>query len=423
MIPFSTPTSENHRRPIHPTSVDPKASNGRSTAGETTGQPAWTELLAHYDYPHPRRGEILTGEIMRIEKDALFVNVGSKRDAIVPHNELAELDDALLNHLTRGDSVPVYVLRTPVGNQELLVSLEKGLQQLDWERAEELLASEEIVDCLVVGHNKGGLLVEFGRLRGFVPNSHEPDLKRIHDANKRMTARQKKIGDTLSLKVIEIDRPRERLIMSATAVRQEQRRQQLQEFQEGQVVSGEVVNLTSYGAFIDLGHVSGLLHISKISWGNIDHPSAALQVGDEVQVRIDKIDRHRERLSLNRKSLLPGPWEQFVAHHVEGELVEGTVTAVTDFGAFVLVAQDVEGLVHISEIDDQYLERPESVVQPGDVVLTRILSIDLDRERLGLSMRRVSSDEQVAWMLRQQEKGETAVADDLETTVVIEGKS
>ncbi len=398
MFQFVTQTS-----PVHTLSTSENHDgNGRSPQNNQPAKPSWIDLLAQYDYPRPRQGEILNGEIIRIEEDALFINVGAKRDAIVPHDELAELGEDLLSDYSRGDVVPVYVLRTPVGNQELLVSLEKGLQQLDWERAEELLDNDGTVECRIVGHNKGGLLVEFGRLRGFVPNSHEPDLKRIHDSQKRMIARQKKIGGTLALKVVEIDRSRERLIMSATAAQKEQRLQQLQALEEGQIVTGEVVNLTSYGAFIDLGHVSGLLHISKISWENIDHPADALQVGDEVQVRIDKIDLERERLSLNRKALLPGPWEQFAAQHEEGELVEGVVTAVTDFGAFVLVADNVEGLVHISEIDNQYLERPDSVVQPGDTVLTRILSIDLDRERLGLSMRRVSTNEEVNWMLQQQ---------------------
>ncbi|MCA9874672.1 MAG: S1 RNA-binding domain-containing protein [Anaerolineales bacterium] len=399
--------TENNEQQAAPT-PEPKNGNGRTPDtpnNPSASKPSWIDLLAEYEYPRPRQGEIINGEIIRIEEDVMFINVGAKRDAIVPHDELADLDEDLLNELSRGDTVPVYVLRTPVGNEELLVSLEKGLQQLDWDRAERLLETDETVDCQVVGHNKGGLLVQFGRLRGFVPNSHEPDLKRIHDNKKRMTARQKKVGDILSLKVVEIDRSRERLIMSATAAEKEQRLQQLQALNVGDTVSGEVVNLTPYGAFIDLGHVSGLLHISKISWENIDHPSDALQVGDEVQVRIDKVDVDRERISLNRKALLPGPWEQFAEQHEEGELVEGVVTAVTDFGAFVLVADNVEGLVHISEIDNQYLENPENVVQPGDTVLTRILSIELDRERLGLSMRRVSANEEVEWMLehRRQE--------------------
>jgi len=411
MIPIDIETAE-----MPAISRPAEQTNGNGRPSQKSNSPApqasWTDLLDEYEYPRPRQGEILKGEIIRIQEDALFVNVGAKRDAIVPHDEIDSLDKEMLSDLSPGDTVPVYVLRTPVGDQELLVSLEKGLQQLDWERADELLESEETVDCVVVGHNKGGLLVQFGRLRGFVPNSHEPDLKRIHDSQKRAVARQKKIGETLSLKVVEIDRSRERLIMSATAAEKEQRQQQLDALEVGQTVTGTVVNLTSYGAFIDLGHVSGLLHISKISWDNIDHPSDALHVGDKVEVRIDKIDRERERLSLNRKALLPGPWESFAAEHEEGDLLEGVITAVTDFGAFVLVAENVEGLVHISEIDDQYLERPESVVQVGDTVLVRILSIDLERERLGLSMRRVSADEEVTWMLEQQENKPADLAPD-----------
>ena len=218
MIQISTQTPNTRTFPIPAENAN---GHGRSANQAVNNKPSWIDLLDQYDYPRPRQGEIMRGEIIRIEEDALFINVGAKRDAIVPHGELTDLDQEWLKDLSRGDTVPVYVLRTPVGNQELLVSLEKGLQELDWERAEALLESNDTVDCVADGHNKGGLLVQFGRLRGFVPNSHEPDLKRIHDHQERMMARQKKIGDVLSLKVVEIDRSRERLIMSATAVQKE----------------------------------------------------------------------------------------------------------------------------------------------------------------------------------------------------------
>jgi small subunit ribosomal protein S1 len=388
--------------PMREAKRDEKTNGNKNGNGRLDDKP-WFELLDQYDYPFPKQGEILRGEILDIQDDALIVDVGSKRDAIVPQNELNVLDAELRAALSPGDTVFVYVMSTPVGNQELLVSLEKGLQQLDWERAEALLASEETVTLPIVGHNKGGLVAQFGRLQGFVPNSHEPDLRRIQDRQQLQRVQQKKIGSELSLKVIELDRERERLILSAIAAEKERRQQQLAELQEGQTVRGKIVNLTDYGAFVDLGFVSGLLHVSKISWEVVEHPRDVLKVGDEVEVRIDKIDRERERLSLNRQALLANPWQAFAQTHEAGQLIEGVVTAVTDFGAFVHVADNIEGLIHISEIGDQYLEQAESVVRPGDTVLTRIVSLEPERERLSLSMRRVSNQEQMDWMLTQQQ--------------------
>ncbi len=361
------------------------------------GAASFAELLKLYESPQPKRGEILQGKLLRIEDDLLYVDIGAKRDAIVPYEEVSQLDEQLLESLSRGDTVPVYVVRTPNEDGQLVVSLERGLAQQDWQRAEEMMNNDETVELEVVGHNKGGLLVQFGRIRGFVPNSHEPELRRINDRRRETSYKAKIVGETLPLKVIEIDRERERLVLSVTSARRELREEQLDDLQVGQVVTGRVVNIVDYGAFLDLGYVTGLLHVSKLAWEKVDHPADVLSIGDEIEVLIDSIDPNKERISLNRQALLPSPWQKFAGEHQEGELIEGVVTAVVDFGAFVLVAPGIEGLIHISEMEG-HVENAEGVLQPGDTVLTRILSLDTERERLGLSMRRVTREEQVEWM-------------------------
>lgn len=359
----------------------------------------FADLLEEYNTPMPQRGEILEGEILRIEEDAVFIDVGAKRDAIVPYHEISEMADDFLHDLARGDEVPVYVIRTPRGDEELLVSLEKGLQQQDWQRAARLMADEKIVECEVVGHNKGGLLVQFGRVRGFLPNSHIPALRHIHDSRQKVSFKSKQVGQTMLLKVIEVSHPRERLVFSAKEAQAEQRRQRLQALNVGDVVNGRVVNLTKYGAFIDLGGVDGLLHVSQMAWTNPEHPADILSVGDEVEVLIDSIDAERERIGLNRKALLPSPFGEFAEEHAVGDMIEGTITSVVHFGAFVEVADNVEGLIHISELSDGVVHDPEAIVQPNDEVLVRIINIEPDEERLGLSLHQVTIDEQVEWMM------------------------
>lgn len=363
---------------------------------------SFAELLDQYEYPQPVQGDILEGRLLRVEDDILYVDVGAKRDAVVPHEEVSELKEELLQSLSNGDTIPVYVTRTPVGDEQLIVSLRKGLAQRDWERAEQVMERDETVECEVVGHNKGGLLVQFGRVQGFVPNSHESELRRMNDRRQETSYKARLVGEMLPLKVIEIDRERERLVLSATAARRDLRDEQLEELQVGQVVTGRVVNIVDFGAFMDLGYVTGLLHVSKMAWDKVDHPADVLSVGDEVEVLIDSIDPDRERVSLNRQALLPSPWQQFAQGHEEGELIEGVVTAIVDYGAFILVAPGIEGLLHVSEIEG-FVENVEGVLQVGDTVLTRIISIDVERERLSLSMSRVSEQEQVEWMMGQRQ--------------------
>lgn len=363
------------------------------------GRTLFMQLLDEFDYPQPKRGDLLMGEILRINEDVLFVDVGSKRDALVPHEEVSQFEEDLLKDLALGDEVPVYVTRTPVGNQQLLVSLDRGLQKLDWDRAEKLAAADKAIELTIVNHNKGGLVVDFGRIKGFVPNSHIPEIRSTYTETERRQYKAQQIGTARLLKIIEINPRQERLVLSATAVQQEQRQQRLQALSIGEIVTGKVVTLKKYGAFIDINNgLTGLLHISKIAWEQIDHPADRLTIGDEINLKIDNVDIERERISLNRKALLPSPWEQFMTAHKAGDLIEGQVTAVVDFGAFVKLPENVEGLLHQSEMDIPHNDTPADVLRPGDTVLVRIMSIEPDRQRLSLSMRRVSATEEILWM-------------------------
>ena len=376
--------------------------------GNGQGESSFAELLDQYTYPRPKRGEILKGKVMRVEDDVVIIDVGAKRDAIVPHQEVEQLDEDWLKSLSRGDQVPVYVTHTPVGDEELIVSLEKGLEEHDWDRAEQLQANDETLELEVIGYNKGGILVQFNRLQGFVPNSHVPGLKYVRDSDQQRSVKAKKTGMTLPVKIIEIDRQQQRLVLSAKEAQKELRQEQLRELQPGQVVSGRVVNLVPYGAFVDLGQVSGLLHVSKMAWDKVEHPADVLSVDDEIEVIVESVDIDRGRISLNRQELLSSPWQQFAEEHEVGELLEGEVTAVLDFGAFVRLPLGIEGLVHVSEIEGS--NQPESILQPGDRVLVSVISIEPEQQRLGLSTRRVTTSEEIEWMARRQD-GDEGVAE------------
>jgi small subunit ribosomal protein S1 len=255
----------------------------------------------------------------------------------------------------------------------------------------------------IIDQNKGGLLVEFENLRGFVPNSHIPTLRRGTSHEKANEAKAKMIGDTIPLKVIEVNRKQRRLVFSARVAQKEQREKRLKELEVGDVITSRVVNVVDFGVFVDLDGVDGLVHKSEIAWDRVYDPSKHFKVGDQIEVKVVDVDVERERVSLSRKALLPNPWEELEEKYDVGDLVEGKVVSVLDFGAFVELPEGLQGLVHVSEIGYANMGDPESVVQEGDNVLVRILSVEPERERVSLSMRRVPVDDQLAWMMDEED--------------------
>ncbi len=365
----------------------------------------FAELLADYEPEPMRQGQYVKGKILQINQNSILADVDAKRTAVVPPQDIAELSDDDLQQLAAGDEIPLYVLRTPMDNEELFVSLNKGLQYQDWLCAQEHLASQELLALKVIGHNKGGMLVAYGHLQGFIPTSHVPELQNIYNARQLASRKAKLVGQELAVQVIEVNKQNGRLVLSAKKAHQEQRKQRLLQLklQIGEAIIGRVTNLVKFGAFVDLDGIEGLIHISEIAWEHIDDPAKHLEPGMEVTVLIQSVDIEKERISLSRKALLDSPWELFAQKHLPGETIEGVVTSVADFGAFVLVAEGIEGLIHTSEIRGTQDAAPQDIFAPGDVVLLRILRIEPERQRLALSQRRINQHEEMEWIWQREQ--------------------
>jgi len=345
------------------------------------------ELLAEmiagaYDYTQPRRGEIREAVILSIGENDIVVDLGLKRDGIVSPRDLQQVDKDYVKSLQVGDHIPVAILRAWGDQEGLPVSLSRGLQQNDWLRAEKLLESGELVECEVVDYNRGGVLVQFGRLNGFVPNSHLGALPSGTRQGRDVDPKADLVGQKLMLAVIEVNQPRRRLVMSKRAADRRRRHELIQGIIEGQVRKGVVRNIVDFGAFVDLGGIDGLIHISELDWKRVERPGDVVSVGDEVEVLVLSVDRERERIGLSRKRVLPDPWTAVTNNLSEGQVVEGRVSSLASFGVFVSVGEGVEGLVHTSEMGDL---APDAL-QPGDLVRVEVLSIDHAQRQIALRL-------------------------------------
>jgi len=345
-------------------------------------------IESDYDYSRPMRGQVCHATVLSIDENEVIVDMGSKRDGIVPRKDLELLDDAYREGLQVGDSVPVCVLNVSGREGELVVSLNQGLAQQDWLRAQELLESEGVCQAEVIDINRGGVIVPFGQLRGFVPNSQLSSLDPGLRGDRLREAKSDLMGETLSMVVIEVNQQRRRLILSQRAADHHRRHQLLEELTEGEVRTGIVRNLVKFGAFVDLGGLDGLVHISELDWKHVTHPGEVLNVGDEIEVCVLKVDRERERVGLSRKKLLPDPWSLANQRFSVGQCVRGTVTNVVDFGLFVDLGEGIEGLVHTSEIPEEKKDCAD--LESGSSVRVRVLEIEPQRRRISLSLRQVT---------------------------------
>jgi len=346
-----------------------------------------------------RRGELREGIILTVKDNGLVVDIGSKRDGFVPQEDLEELEDRTFNV---GDNVNVIVtrFRDSDGNVELSVS--QALLQEDWIKAEKLREDESVYEASVLNANRGGLTVEFGHLRGFIPMSQLIGFSRIRQAAERHRRLRSMVGQPIMLKVIEVNRRRRRLILSQRAAAKEwraaRRRQLMEELEAGQVRRGRISQITDFGLFVNLGGLDGLVHISELSWGRIEDPREAYHEGQRIKVKVLSVDRDRQRIALSVKALTPDPWEIAPEKYEEGTLVEGKVTQVVDFGVFVELEPGVEGLLHNSELGD--IEQ-RNELQGGDNILVKVIRVEPDRRRIGLSVRQVRRDEWEEWALAQ----------------------
>lgn len=369
-------------------------------------------LTKEHDYERPRRGQIRQGKIIKIEEYGITVDLDLKRDGFVPRTDLERLGEEATSSLEPGQEVTARILRLEDQDGNLVLSLYQARFEKDWTRAQELLESGDVWQGEVIEYNQGGLIVKFGHLRAFVPASH---LARRLSSHRLKAMLEAYVGQELPLKVIEVNRNRRRLILSERLARQQIREQSmrrlLNELVEGQVCRGTVRRLCRFGAFVDLGGADGLIHVSELAWRRVRHPREVLQVGDEIDVYVLRLDHERKRIGLSLKRLQPNPWTLVDQTYTVNQLVSGTVTNVVDFGAFVILDLGVEGLVHISELADPSPSDPRELVKRGDELVLRIVRIDSFRQRMGLSLKAVSAQERDEW-LAQRADGQAAETDE-----------
>jgi small subunit ribosomal protein S1 len=345
------------------------------------------QIVPNYDATiHPfAEGDVVTGHVVRIDNDEVLVDIGYKSEGVIPASELSirkSVDPS--DEVSLGEEVDALVLTKEDQDGRLILSKKRARFEKAWRKIEAAAESGEPVEGAVIEVVKGGLIIDLG-VRGFLPASLV-DIRRVPNLDEYM-------GQAIECKVIELNRSRNNVVLSRRAVLEEQRKEDreriLDRLQPGQVVEGTISNIVDFGAFVDLDGIDGLIHISELSWSHVNHPSEILSIGDTVSVKVLDIDRQRQRISLGLKQTQEDPWQRVVDTYNIGDELEGNVTKVVTFGAFVEILDGVEGLVHISELAQHHVENPREIIQPGDPVRVKILEIDSERRRLSLSIKRV----------------------------------
>ena len=341
-----------------------------------------------------RRGEIVEGMVMGASPDGLIVDVGTKTEAVIPQGEMLSLGADGATKLKAGDTVKVMVLQPSSAEGHAIVSLDRARGEEGWDTLAVRHESGEIFDAQVTGHNRGGILVNVDGVNAFVPLSQIDSVRRDDPDAANQLANL--VGSAIRLKVIELNRKRNRVILSERAamaeVRKEQKDKVLDELQEGSIRIGKVSSITDFGVFVDLGGADGLAHMTELTWERGKKAKDLYNVGDEVQAYILKIDRETKKISLSLKRAQPEKWDTTVDRFVIGQILIGRVTKLMAFGAFVRLDGPVEGLIHISELSNRRIQHPKDVVKEGDVVPVKLVRIEKDRHRLGLSLRQARND-------------------------------
>jgi small subunit ribosomal protein S1 len=349
------------------------------------------KLVPNYDATMVsfKEGDVVSGKVVRIDQDEVLVDIGYKSEGVIPSNELSirkSVDPS--DEVSLGEEVDALVLTKEDQEGRLILSKKRARFEKAWRRIEAAAESGEPVEGTVIEVVKGGLILDLG-VRGFLPASLV-DIRRVHNLDEFM-------GQKLECKVIELNRSRNNVVLSRRAVLEEERKevreQILGRLQPGQIVDGKISNIVDFGAFVDLDGIDGLIHISELSWSHVNHPSEVVGIGDTVRVKVLDIDRDRQRISLGLKQTQEDPWQRVVDSHQVGDVLEGKVTKVVAFGAFVEILPGVEGLVHISELADHHVENPSEVVEPGTELKVKILEVDEERRRLSLSIKRVEGQD------------------------------
>jgi len=357
------------------------------------------ELLAEQDTDIRsfKHGDVVEGAIVRIDKDEILVDIGAKSEGVVSNRELYGRNAESSPVLAVGDVVLVYVLQPESPEGHVVLSLRRAGLERKWRSMQEQFETGVIIEAPVIDHNKGGLIVDCG-IRGFVPISQivdfprRPQNEQPRDAAQEIAEKlQPYVGRRLRLKILEVNRKANRLILSEKVALYEERREKRDELfsslQVGQKVKGNIRSIAPFGVFVDLGGIDGLVHKSELSWNKVNNPEAGYKVGEEVEAEVIDINHERGRISLSIRRLQPDPWHSTVADFKVGEIIDGTVTKLVNFGAFVRVRDGLEGLIHISELSHQRVAHPGDVVREGQTIKLKIISLDSERHRLGLSLK------------------------------------
>ena len=331
-------------------------------------------------------GDIVEGTIVKVDRDEVLLDIGYKTEGVIPSRELSIKHDVDPNEVVGvGDSVEALVLQKEDKEGRLILSKKRAQYERAWGTIEKVKEEDGVVEGQVIEVVKGGLILDIG-LRGFLPASLV-EMRRVRDL-------QPYVGKTLEAKIIELDKNRNNVVLSRRAwleqTQSEVRQTFLTQLQKGQIRSGVVSSIVNFGAFVDLGGVDGLVHVSELSWKHIDHPSEVVEVGTEVTVEVLDVDMDRERVSLSLKATQEDPWQHFARTHQLNQVVPGKVTKLVPFGAFVRVDEGIEGLVHISELAERHIELPEQIVQVGDELFVKVIDIDLERRRISLSLKQAN---------------------------------
>ena len=342
-------------------------------------------------------GDIVKGRVVKIDSDEVLLDIGYKSEGVIPSRELSIRNDVDPHDVVSLDEeLEALVITKEDKDGRLVLSKKRAQYERAWGTIEAIKETEGVVSGPVIEVVKGGLILDIG-LRGFLPASLV-DLRRVRDLHPF-------VGKTLEAKIIELDKNRNNVVLSRRAYLEETQREQRDEFltnlKPGEVRSGVVSSVVNFGAFVDLGGMDGLVHVSELSWKHVDHPSSVVQVGDEVTVQVLDVDLDRERISLSLKATQQDPWQEFAGGHEVGELVYGRVTKLVPFGAFVQVGEGIEGLVHISEMAIHHVEAPEQVVTPGEELWVKIIDVDLERRRISLSIKQAAEGGTVAAEYRE----------------------
>ncbi len=342
-------------------------------------------------------GDIVEGEIVSVTPTEVLVDVGAKSEGLVPSKELERLGREGLENLQVGQSIQVYVVRAEDRDGNLILSIRRAEEESDWLHAQQLFEKSEAFQTQVAGFNKGGLIVRLGRLRGFAPASQLSSEHRGSDEQQPEERWARLVGMTIHVKIIELNRKRKRLILSERAAlrvrREAEKAELLEDLRPGEVRRGVVSSLADFGAFVNLGGADGLIHLSELSWNRSVKPRELLKVGQQVDVYVLNVDREKRRIALSLKRLEPEPWATAESRYYVGQLVEGTITRLANFGAFALINDELEGLIHISELSTGRIDHPQEVIHEGEKHVMRIIRIDPKRRRMGLSLKRVADPE------------------------------